>query len=372
MNHFPSIDWDLLPGAYSLENSAKQAFLMPYLDALTRQHYRACVSYRNIVDQMFGGLPPIPYQKLEDLPFFPVSLFKERELVSSPPSQIFKILTSSGTTGQSPSRILLDRYTADAQARALVKIMQYHLGKSRLPMIILDHPGVIRNREEFSARGAGILGLMQFGRNPCYALKEDMSLDLPLVANYVKQNQHERILFFGFTFMVWQHVLKPLMASANMLNAPNGSILVHSGGWKKIESEKVSQSEFSSSAKRLLGADRVINFYGMVEQVGSVFLENEVNSLQTPIFADVLVRHPQTLRPLAPGEPGLLQVFSMLPHSYPGHSLLTSDIGQITGLDDLKSGALGRHFVVLGRAPRVELRGCSDTYEHSHSIAATR
>ena len=43
------------------------------------------------------------------------------------------------------------------------------LGRDRLPMFIVDWPGVIRDRTQFSARGAGILGMMNFGRRPRYS-----------------------------------------------------------------------------------------------------------------------------------------------------------------------------------------------------------
>jgi hypothetical protein len=106
----------------------------------------------------------------------------------------------------------------------------------------------------------------------------------------------------------------------------------------------------------------VINFYGMVEQVGSVFFENQLGQLHTPVFAEVIVRDPHTLRPLPAGRRGILQVLSILPKSYPGHSLLTEDLGSWTGLDETAAGMPGRFFNVVGRAPQSEVRGCSDTY----------
>jgi hypothetical protein len=120
--------------------------------------------------------------------------------------------------------------------------------------------------------------------------------------------------------------------------------------------------DFSEAARTVLGVARVINFYGMVEQVGSVFFENALGALHAPIFADVIVRDPATLRPLPAGSRGLLQVLSVLPTSYPGHSLLTEDLGVWRGGDDPRAGMSGRYFHVEGRAPRSEIRGCSDTY----------
>jgi hypothetical protein len=62
------------------------------------------------------------------------------------------------------------------------------------------------------------------------------------------------------------------------------------------------------------------------------------------------------------GSTGLIQVLSVLPKSYPGHSLLTEDLGTILGQDDCSCGWNGKYFKVLGRIPQAELRGCSDTF----------
>ena len=62
------------------------------------------------------------------------------------------------------------------------------------------------------------------------------------------------------------------------------------------------------------------------------------------------------------GEAGIIQVVSLLPKSYPGHSLLTEDEGVILGQDDCPCGRKGKYFKVLGRLKQAEIRGCSDTY----------
>lgn len=72
----------------------------------------------------------------------------------------------------------------------------------------------------------------------------------------------------------------------------------------------------------------------------------------------MLVRDPVTLEVVPDGEVGLLQVFTTLATSYPGHSILTEDLGV---MEPCACGA-GRGFRVLGRAKGSEIRGCSDAY----------
>jgi hypothetical protein len=100
----------------------------------------------------------------------------------------------------------------------------------------------------------------------------------------------------------------------------------------------------------------------MVEQVGSIFVECSQGHLHTPIYADVIIRDSLSFEPVPFGHQGLIQVLSTLPKSYPGHSLLTEDLGTILGEDDCPCGWKGKYFSVAGRLPKAELRGCSDTF----------
>jgi hypothetical protein len=347
---------------FGLAQAEKDAALFSALDSLTRHHYRNCDTYRNIVDRIFGGLREAAPTSLEDVPFLPVSLFKTHALKSVPDAEIFKVLTSSGTTGQSVSRVFLDAETARIQSAVLVKITQHFVGKDRLPMVILDHEGVVRDRRAHSARGAGILGMAQFGRRPFYALREDMSLDERGLLEYLSAAGHGKILLFGFTFMVWASFLDALEARRLSLDLPD-AILIHTGGWKRLRDLTVSPEAFRQRVKALTGIRSVINFYGMAEQVGGVYFENELHYLHAPIYSDVIIRDPVTLAPVPDGETGLIQVLSSLPVSYPGHSILTEDLGVIRGCDVPGLTMKGRCFEMLGRVPESELRGCSDTFQ---------
>jgi hypothetical protein len=162
---------------------------------------------------------------------------------------------------------------------------------------------------------------------------------------------------FGFTFLAWQALVERIPAGTIDLSQ---GILVHSGGWKKLIERAVDDRTFKARLREHTGLARVHNFYGMVEQVGGVFLEGDDGLLYPPDFADVLVRDPRTLEPVPHGTPGVLQVVSLLPTSYPGHAILTEDLGVVEHEDAPGATRRGKGFRVLGRIPRAELRGCSD------------
>lgn len=348
-------------GPYGERRAEKAERLLGELRELVRLHVERCEPYARMVRAMFGEAGEAG--ELSALPFLPVRLFKLLELASVPPDQVVKTLTSSGTTGQAPSRIFLDKATAHAQARALTTIMKSYLGPKRLPMLVVDSPRVLKDRSMFSARGAGILGFSQFGRDTTYLLDESMDLAVDALEAFCERHRGEPVFLFGFTFMVWQYLYRRCVDRGLRFDLGEGSVLLHGGGWKKLAAERVSSEAFKAALRERLGIRAVHDYYGMVEQTGAIHVECERGYLHAPGCADVLVRDPATLAPLPFGAPGLLQVMSDLPRSYPGHVLLTEDLGVVAGEDDCGCGRLGKYFTVAGRLPRSELRGCSDTHE---------
>lgn len=355
-------------GPYGVPQAEKEQLLLERLNQLTSRHRARCVEYARLL-AAFPGAEPAGVKaheatSLAEVPYLSVGLFKSHRLSSVPEADVFKTLTSSGTTGQAVSQIVLDRETARLQTLALAKIMSQLLGQQRLPMLIVDTPTVLSDRKRFSARGAGILGMMTFGRQHCYLLDEEMRLDRPRLSTFLERHGAEPFLIFGFTFMVWQYLYGEVEEGQLDLSQ---ATLVHSGGWKKLSEQAVDRQEFRRCLGRRLGIQRVHDFYGMVEQVGSVHLEGEDGFLYPPSFADVIVRDVSTWREARLGEPGVIQVLSALPESYPGHAILTEDLGVVHGVDDSQCGRFGKRFSVLGRVPRAELRGCSDTHAYGRA-----
>ncbi|NBK26057.1 MAG: acyl-protein synthetase [Spirochaetia bacterium] len=231
---------------FSLDRGQKEEFLSEILWDLTQHHYAKCPEYRRILDAWpFDMEGQISYK---DLPFLPVRLFKEYELRSMEEHDVVKQMTSSGTTGQQVSRIFLDKETATNQTKILTKIVSDFIGTKRLPMIILDTRAILKDRNLFSARGAGILGYSIFGSDKIYALDEEMRIDFEALEAFLEKHEGEDIFLFGFTFMIWQHFYKELAKSGRMLDLSQG-ILIHGGGWKKLIDEAVDNATFKEKLK---------------------------------------------------------------------------------------------------------------------------
>jgi len=229
-------------------------------------------------------------------------------------------------------------------------------------MIILDTSAIIKNRAMFSARGAGILGFSMFGRDKIYALDENMQLDVEGLKAFLEKHEGEDIFLFGFTFMIWQHFCAELRNSGYQPDLSRG-VLIHGGGWKKLADQHITTAQFKQELYETCGLTRVHDYYGMVEQTGTIYMECECGHLHAPVWSDVTIRRPSDFGVAQQGEKGLIQVSSLLPRSYPGHLLLTEDEGRILGEDDCPCGRKGKYFEIIGRIKRAEVRGCSDTYE---------
>jgi len=348
--------WAAAPpqGMFTLAQREREARLLPQLLELTA-HHRACSpGYARILAAL--GVPPdLAAGRVADLPWLPARLFKEHDLRSIPDDAVFRVVTSSATTGQ-PSRVALDRAAAARSQHTLARTLRAVAGPVRLPMLIADSRAVLARQPSLAVRGATVLGMMVYGRDHAFVLDEEGQPAPAAVRAFLRRHGQRPFLLFGFTFMVWQHLLP--MALAESLDLSHG-LLLHTGGWKRLAAQQVSNAGFRRRLSET-GLRRVHNFYAMAEQVGVVFLEGDrPGELYCPDVADVIVREPGSWAEAPPGVPGVVQVASVLPTSYPGHLLLTEDLGVVHGTDDGQWP--GKRFSVLGRLPRAEARGCSDT-----------
>ena len=352
------IDIGTIP-VFGLNKDDKSHYMLGNMNYLTKFHIKNCSEYKTLMEK-FGEIKQT-YKELSDVPFIPVRLFKYTNLLSVPKKNIVKTMTSSGTTGQGVSQIFLDSDTSSLQVKVLSKIMSDFIGAKRLPMLVIDSKSIISNREKFSARTAGVLGFSMFGRDVEFALDEDMSMNFDRVDRFLGKYKSDNILIFGFTSIIWRHFVLELEELGKHLSMSKG-ILFHGGGWKQLENQSVDNSEFKNRISGVSNITNIHNYYGMVEQTGSIFVECEYGFFHTPSFSDVIIRSHQTHSSEEIGITGLIQLLSVIPKSYPGHSILTEDLGTICGIDDCKCGRKGKYFKVHGRIKSAEIRGCSDTY----------
>ena len=177
--------------------------------------------------------------------------------------------------------------------------------------------------------------------------------------NFLKLYGDKKFLIFGFTSSIYNFLIKELLTKKISNSFCNG-ILLHGGGWKKLEKFKISNMQFKKKLLEKIKIKRVINYYGTVEQTGTIFLECEIcGCFHTNIFADILIRKPN-LDLCKKNEPGIVQLVSILPTSYPGNSILLEDEGYLEDKKNHNCQNTGKSFKIIGRIKKAEIRGCSD------------
>ena len=350
------IDQLLKKNLFETNQKEKKKFFSKNLNLLTKFHFKNSTNYRKILS--FLDYDHTKTYEISKIPFIPVRLFKNFDLLSIKKEKVLKILNSSGTSGNQMSKIFLDKENALNQFKVLQKIMNNILGKDRLPMLIIDKKINNLNRNNFSARIAAINGFSIFGKNHTYLLNKNDEIDYYLLNDFLKKNKGKKFFIFGFTSLIYKNLIKKMLKKKIIFDFNNG-ILLHGGGWKKLEDIKISNKIFKEKLNKKLNIRNIHNYYGLIEQTGSIFIECKCGYYVASDFSEVLVRD-KNFSSLNVGKKGFLQLMSLLPTSYPGQNILTEDIGELIDEKLCCCNMRGTKFLVHGRLPKAEIRGCSD------------
>lgn len=339
-----------------------------YLQALQEElifHYEHNEMYRKFCERK--GFDP--HRKIADVTEIPpvaVSVFKELGFgLGSVPKEDIKLRLQSSATSGTPSTIVVDKITSKRQAKAMVKVMQEFIGKERKPFLVMD----IDPRSEFKAllgaRFAAITGYLNFASKAGYFLKAKDGVsyfDVEAMQEYVATIPAEQpVVVFGFTYILYSNVLKAIREKGITIPLPKGSKIIHIGGWKKLESEKISKELFNQQLAVCFGIEPVdvIDIYGFTEQMGLNYPDCPCGCKHTSSYVRVLARDVATNEILPAGREGKLEFITPIPHSYPGNAVLTDDMGIIYD-EPCPYGRPGTRFRVTGRLKKAEVRGCGD------------
>ncbi len=359
-----SIEELFAAGPYGLADDAKQPLLLDAILTELGHHYEHSAPYRRWCDARrfdpghFSG-------RLADLPAVPVSVFKllGPSLVSVPDGDVRFRLHSSATSGV-PSTVLVDKVTAKRQAVAMAKVMADYLGTCRRPFVVFDVDPAGPHRAAIGARRAATLAYLRFSSSAHFVIDADRDGNLRLneerLAEAIGSLAGSPAVAFGFTYVLFAEVGRLRSVGAE-LTLPAGSTVLHIGGWKQLESERVTRTAFADVIGTAFGvaADRVIDVYGFTEQMGLNYPDCAEGWKHVPVFAEVQVLDPATRAPLADGTSGLMSFATPIPHSYPGNVVVTDDLG-VVDARPCPCGRLGRRFRIVGRVQAADVRGCGD------------
>ena len=320
-------------------------------------HQKNCKDYFSILKKL--GFQLNKKTKSSDAPPIPVSIFKDNKLYSCKEKNIVKKLLSSGTTGNKQSQIFLDATNSKVQTKVLVQIMEYFFGKKRMPMLIIDKKFEYKDRTNLLASQAAVNGFSILAKKTYFALHSNGQINLKEIKKFMEEFAGEKKIVFGFTNKIFEFFLEKQNLSKNLQF--KNCILLHGGGWKKIESKSMDPKKFKSELKKRYNFKKIVNYYGLIEQTGSIFVEcNKCDAFKCSIYSDVYVRDENLKIEKQKNKEGLIQLMSLLPSSYPGNNILTEDLGVVCSSKTCKCNFKGKRFKIMGRSKESEIRGCAN------------
>lgn len=344
---------------YSLKREEKEGVFIHSMKDAIIHHIENCIEFSQVCKN--SSFNPNSNFQLEDIPFLPVTIFKKFNLKSIPDTEIFKTIYSSATTSGKPSIIYLDRITSQRQTRALVSIISDFI-KEKMDYVILDTKDIITQGQEIKSRASAIRGFLPFMKSINFVLDSNLKLDVNKLEKIAKA---EQVCIFGFTWLIYKIVSenKNNKKVYDLFKTFGDPIIMHIGGWKKLTDLNISKDEFYELASEFFGIQKrkIVDIYGMTEQLGTIYPDCEYGNKHVPVYSEILIRNPTTLKTEDVGKIGLIQLLSPLPNSYPGISILSDDLGHLEGIDDCPCGRKGKYFRFDKRSEIAEVKGCGDT-----------
>lgn len=320
-----------------------------------RHQYERNAPYRAFCDRR--GVAPADVQHWLEVPAVPTDAFKAAPLVCGPPEEAEAVFVTSGTTAGARRRgrhYFPELALYDA---ALLESFRAHLLPDRGRMRLLSL--VVAPDEAPHSSLSHMAGELM---RVCGAEHSDFffgpeGLDAERLGSALERAvaEHEPVCLLGTSF-AFVYLLDALHESGRAYRLPAGSRLMDTGGFKG-RTREVERGELYRHLQDALGIEQAacINEYGMTE-MSSQFYDGvagwappvaERRHVGPPWVRTVAV-DPETLRPLPPGEPGVLRHCD-LANLHSVMALQTADLGVVDGAG----------FRVLGRGRAAEARGCS-------------
>ncbi len=316
-------------------------------------HRKNCPEYSKMTKQEESP-------SIEKLPFLHVGLFKHLHLKSFTGTDNARMVQSSATSGQ-PSQVSIDAESGRLQKISSNQILEHFLGSNKRPLLILDSSKSLRSRGALSARVMAAMSLSSLSSDIFFLLpdaNDQASLDIKQLLCAL--NKSDEFLVYGFSWMLWLAWAESKLPQEVLEIVKTKRLrFVHSGGWKKLADRQVSPEVFTAGLLDQAGpASDVLDFYGLVEQIGIIYPECAHGFRHVPVWADVRIRSSYTLESLV-DEPGQIQLMNTISLGSPNHNVLTEDLGIIYS-GDCSCGRSGKRFKLLGRIPKAEIRGCAN------------
>lgn len=310
---------------FSISNEAEFAAA-----ALELFHFQAeaCAPYREYIGLL--GIDHRQVERVEQIPFLPIQLFKVRDVYCGT-AEPEKIFTSSSTTGQTPSRHMMQSLAL--YERAFTAAFEQFYG---------------------ATEGWSIYGLL-----PNYLQREGSSL-VYMVDRLIARcgsggfylDEYEKLIadmaadakpkiLLGVSYALWD------LAEQYAPKLDN-TIVMETGGMKGRR-EELPKAEFHKILTSAFGVEKIHSEYGMAELTSQAYSSGD-GVFRAPKWMRVMVRDVNNpLKVLPAGSRGAVNIIDLANISSCAF-IATQDVGRT-----FEDGS----FAIEGRLSGAEIRGCN-------------
>ena len=302
--------------------------------ALFARQYERIAPYRRLCEAQ--NLSPEKATRWQDIPAVPAAAFKRFALSAVPTEDAAAVFHSSGTTGAQTSRHYFDAVGLTLYDLSLRTGFDAALPTRPAPLWAMM-PAPEAAPHSSLSHMLGALGAERFFWDDDAALVSALSkVDSPVT---LFGTAFAFVSLFDETNSTW-----PL---------PPGSVIIETGGFKGRTREVPRPELYGLFGSRLgIGLDDCYSEYGMCEMASQFYGHGLDPEKRGPHWVRTRTIDPETGEDTEDGAAGLLRHYD-LANFNSVLALQTQDVGTLT------PGG----FVLAGRAPDAEVRGCSLTVE---------
>lgn len=324
----------------------------------------SCPDYARILRERGFDIERLKAGDLAHLPPIPTLYFKHHALLSMPDRKMPIKATSSGTSGNK-SRIGFDAGSLWRGLRMVIRQTRYHHLLSPVPChyFVLGYQPHRSNQTAFSMTGYGFTFFAP-AASRTYALvyrSGGYELDLNAMKKKLLRCAQGNLPIRTIGFPSYTYLLLSRMEAEGIhLQMPKGSKITMGGGWKQFEGQKVEKEELYRLAQSVLGIgeENCVEFFGAVEHP-ILYTTCPCHHFHVPVYARVIIRHPDTLEPVPNGTPGLVNLLTPMAKSMPILSVMTDDLGVLHDPDTCPCGIQSPWLEILGRVGVRDITTCA-------------
>jgi phenylacetate-coenzyme A ligase PaaK-like adenylate-forming protein len=299
---------------------------------LYRYQLEHCEVYKNY--SAFLGKPVA--QKLEDIPFLPISFFKTHNVTTNNSATEEIVFTSSGTTGmQTSSHKVLD-LTIYNQSLDHSFEMFYGDPKDYTVLALLPH--------YLERTGSSLVYMVDRWKKQSEDDRSGFYLNnLRDLADILKslQTSNRKVILIGVTFAL-------LQLAEDFPMELNNTIIIETGGMKGMRKEII-KPELHSILTKAFPKAQIQSEYGMTELLSQAYAPEGI-LFKTPTWMQVSARDTNDpLSKISDGKTGGLNVID----------LANIESCAFIATQDLCKTYTDGTFEVLGRFDNTDIRGCN-------------